>query len=130
MTGYRAMRFGRHVELILTDFHSYTMEDPTSRNEADAFSSEAFPDFFPLEAMQILDAGRTYAGGNPPQSIQLGAKSVQNFARNDPPMTVLGREQKARLSIRWRRRKPRGRFGAQRTERWTCEPIRRTCRRG
>ena len=27
MTGYRAMRFGRHVELILTDFHSYAMED-------------------------------------------------------------------------------------------------------
>ena len=74
MTGYRAMRFGRHVELILTDFHSYTMEDPTSRNEADAFGLEAFPDFFPLEAMQILDAGRTYAGGNPPQSIQLGEK--------------------------------------------------------
>jgi len=53
------MRFGRHVELILTDFHSYTMEDPTSRNEANAFSLEAFPEFFPLEAMQILDAGRT-----------------------------------------------------------------------
>ena len=42
MTGYRAMRFGRHVELILTDFHSYTMQDPTSRNEADAFDLEGF----------------------------------------------------------------------------------------
>lgn len=97
MTGYRAMRIGRHVELILTDFHSYAMEDPTSRNEADAFSLDAFPDFFPLEAMQVLDAGRTYAGGNPPQGIQLGEKTVQNFARNDPPMTVLGKRQKAWL---------------------------------
>jgi alkaline phosphatase D len=97
MTAYRAMRFGRHVELILTDFHSYAMEDPTSRNEADAFNLKAFPELFPLEAMQILDAGRTYAHGNPPHSIGLGERIVQNFARNDPPVTVLGREQKGWL---------------------------------
>ena len=47
---------------------------PTSRNDADAFDLKEFPEFFPLEAMHILDAGRTYAGGNPPQSIQLGEK--------------------------------------------------------
>jgi alkaline phosphatase D len=97
MTAYRAMRFGRHVELILTDFHSYTMEDPTSRSEADAFGLEAFPALFPLEAMQILDAGRTYAGGKPPENIRFGEKTVPNFTRNDPPMTVLGRVQKAWL---------------------------------
>ena len=94
MTGYRAMRFGRHVELILTDFHSYTMEDPTTRNEADAFSLKAFPALFPQEALEILEAGRTYNGGNPPQSIRLGSASVENFARNDPAFTVLGRVQK------------------------------------
>lgn len=97
MTAYRAMRFGGHVELILTDFHSYSMEDPTSRNEADAFSIEDFPALFPLEVMQILDAGRSYAGGNPPQNIRFGEKDVPNFARNEPPMTVLGKEQKAWL---------------------------------
>ena len=94
MTGYRAMRFGRHVDLILTDFHSYTMQDPTSRNEADAFDLKAFPELFPQEALEILEAGRTYNGGNPPQSIPLGSASVENFARNDPAYTVLGRVQK------------------------------------
>jgi alkaline phosphatase D len=97
MTAYRTMRFGRHVELILTDFHSYATEDPTSRNEADAFGLDAFPELFPLEAMQILDAGRTYASGNPPQNILFGEKTVPNFTRDDPPMTVLGKVQKAWL---------------------------------
>jgi alkaline phosphatase D len=94
MTAYRAMRFGRHVELILTDFHSYTMEHPTTRNEADAFDLEAFPELFPQEVLEILEAGRTYNGGTPPQTIPLGEASVENFARNDPAFTVLGRVQK------------------------------------
>ena len=100
MTGYRAMRFGRHVDLILTDFHSYTMEDPTTRNEAEAFDLKAFPELFPQEALEILEAGRTYNGGNPPQSIPLGSASVENFARNDPAYTVLGRVQKDWLKRR------------------------------
>jgi alkaline phosphatase D len=94
MTGYRAVRFGRHVELILSDFHSYAMEDPTTRNEADAFSLDAFPELFPQEALEILEAGRTYNGGRPPRTIPLGSASVENFARDDPPFTVLGRAQK------------------------------------
>jgi alkaline phosphatase D len=94
MTGYRAMRFGRHVELVLTDFHSYTMEDPTARSEAGAFDLRAFPELFPQEALEILEAGRTYNGGNPPRNIPLGTTEVENFARNDPAFTVLGRVQK------------------------------------
>ena len=97
MTAYRTMRFGRHVELILTDLHSYAMEDPTSRNEADALSLKAFPDLLPQEAMEILDAGRTYDGGRPPETIVLGDRHVDNFARGDPAVTMLGREQKAWL---------------------------------
>jgi len=94
MTGYRAMRFGRHVDLILSDFHSYAMQDPTTRDEADAFDLKEFPELFPQEALEVLEAGRTYNGGNPPQSIPLGGVEVENFARNDPAFTVLGRVQK------------------------------------
>ena len=100
MTGYRAMRFGRHVDLILTDFHSYTMENPTARDEADAFDLKEFPELLPQEALEVLDAGRTYHGGNPPQSIPLGEASVENFARKDPAFTVLGRVQKDWLKQR------------------------------
>ena len=37
LKGYRAMRWGRNVELIITDQRSYRSEDPTERAEAKAF---------------------------------------------------------------------------------------------
>ena len=97
MTAYRSLRFGRHVELILTDLHSYAMEDPTSRAEAAALTSKDFPMMMPQEALEVLDAGRTYAGGNPPEAITLADRRVENFARDKSAFTVLGREQKAWL---------------------------------
>ena len=39
MTAYRAMRYGKNVDLILTDFHSYTMRNPGDRPETDVFDS-------------------------------------------------------------------------------------------
>ncbi|MBA3897808.1 MAG: alkaline phosphatase D family protein, partial [Sphingomonadaceae bacterium] len=95
MTGYRAMRYGRHVELILTDHHSYTMEDPSTQPGAAAFDLAEFPNFFPQEAMEVLDGGSAYDGGHPPDVIPLGSASVANFRKDQPPITLLGREQKA-----------------------------------
>ncbi|MBV9911591.1 MAG: alkaline phosphatase D family protein, partial [Sinobacteraceae bacterium] len=100
MTGYRALRFGRHVDLILSDFHSYAMEDPTTRAEADAFELKEFPELLPQEALEVLEAGRTYNGGNPPRYIPFGDAQVENYARADPPFTVLGRRQKDWLKNR------------------------------
>jgi alkaline phosphatase D len=76
------------------------MEDPTARNEADAFDLKAFPELFPQEALEVLEAGRTYNGGNPPESIALGATRIENYTRHDPVFTVLGRVQKAWLKER------------------------------
>ena len=95
MTGYRAMRFGRHVELVLTDMHSFTMEDPSSRPEADALQSDDFPMMFPEEAMLVLDGGSACNDGKPPQAIAFGDTAVPNFRKDEPPITILGREQKA-----------------------------------
>ncbi|MEO7177291.1 MAG: alkaline phosphatase D family protein [Allosphingosinicella sp.] len=92
MTAYRAIRYGRHVELILTDHHSYNMEDPSGQPGADAFNAA---DFFPQEAMEILDAGRAYNGGEPPATIPFGDSAIPNFRKGEPPVTLLGREQKA-----------------------------------
>ena len=99
MTAYRSMRFGRHVELILTDMHSYAMEDSTSRPETDPLDGPGkdFPMMFPREQMEVLDAGRAYAAGKPPDTVSFGEASIPNFRRNEPPMTILGREQKAWL---------------------------------
>jgi len=95
LKGYRTLRWGRNVDLIVTDQRSYRSEEPTDRAEARVFSSPDFPEFFPQEAMEILDAGRAYNGGKPPESIRYGDQQVPNFSKNDPPQTILGWEQKA-----------------------------------
>jgi alkaline phosphatase D len=95
LRGYRRLRWGRHVDLIITDQHSYRSEEPTGRAEAKVFSSRDFPDFVPEEAMEILDAGRAHSEGHPPDSIRFGNMEVPNFRKDEPPQTVLGAEQKA-----------------------------------
>ena len=95
LTGYRAMRWGRHVEIIITDQRSYRSEDPTGRPEVQDFSSKDFPELVPQEVYEILDAGRIYAGGKPPDTIAFGDKQIPNFRKNEPPQTILGAAQKA-----------------------------------
>src|SRR5262249_22537154 len=92
LTGYRALRWGRNVDLIITDQHSYRSLEPTGRPEASALSSEAFPFLMPQDAMEILDAGRDYDSGRPPQSISFGDQRIPNFRRNEPRQTILGRQ--------------------------------------
>jgi alkaline phosphatase D len=99
MTAYRALRYGRHVDLILTDFHSYKAAAPTDRPEAAALDSGEYP-VIPQEWMEIVDGGKDFAGGKPPATIALGDKSIPNFRKDEPAYTVLGREQKAWLKNR------------------------------
>jgi alkaline phosphatase D len=95
LTGYRALKFGKNIELLITDQHSYRSEEPTGRPEAKPFSSSDFPELYPEEALEILDAGRAYHGGNPPPSIPYGDTVVPNFRKDGPPQTILGAQQKA-----------------------------------
>lgn len=99
MTAYRTLRYGRHVDLILTDFHSYKAADPTDRPEAAALDSGDYP-VLPQEWMEIVDGGKDFAGGKPPATIAIGDKSIPNFRKDEPAFTVLGREQKAWLKDR------------------------------
>jgi alkaline phosphatase D len=94
LRGYRALRWGRNVELIVTDQRSYRSEEPLDREEARPLSTEDFPQFVPEEAMIILDAGRTFAEGNAPASIRCGNTDIPNFRKNAPAQTILGSEQK------------------------------------
>jgi alkaline phosphatase D len=95
LKGYRALRWGRNVELIITDQRTYRSEEPTDRPEAKAFSSDDFPGFMPQEVLDILDAGSAYNAGHPPATIRYGASEIPNFRRDQPPQTILGAEQKA-----------------------------------
>jgi alkaline phosphatase D len=95
LKGYRALRWGRNVELIVTDQRSYRSEEPTEQPEAKPLSSDDFPEFIPEEAMEILDAGRAYNGGHPPAFIRFGGVEIPNFRKDQPAHTILGAEQKA-----------------------------------
>jgi alkaline phosphatase D len=94
LTAYRSLRFGRHLELLVTDQHSYRSEEPTGRAEAKPLSMPEFPELFPEDAVRILDPGRGYRGG-PPEAIRLGEVWLPNFRKDEPPQTILGAAQKA-----------------------------------
>lgn len=95
LTAYRALRWGRNIDLIITDQHSYRSPEPTDRPEARAFSSQEFPNMFPQEVMEILDAGRSHAGGHPPATIRFGDVEIPNFRKDQAPQTILGAVQKS-----------------------------------
>src|SRR5206468_6437167 len=45
LRGYRALRWGRHVDLLITDQHTYRSEEPSDRDEVTPLSSPDFPNF-------------------------------------------------------------------------------------
>lgn len=94
LRGYRTIRWGRHVDLFLTDQHSYRSEDPLLRPEARALQSDDFPSVIPSEAVAVLDAGRAYAGGQPPDVLRFGSQEIPNFRKSSPVQTIFGAEQK------------------------------------
>ena len=95
LIAYRALRYGRHLDLLITDQHSFRGENPTSHPALEPLGSRDFPNFIPEEVLQILDAGRTYNGGNPPAEITYGDTRAPNVVRDKAPHTILGRTQKA-----------------------------------
>jgi len=95
LKGYRSLRWGRNLELIITDERSYRSEDPGSKLDPTAFFNEDYSQFVPEEVLEILDGGRDYNGGNPPNTIRFGDQQVPNIRKADPAQTLLGAEQKA-----------------------------------
>jgi alkaline phosphatase D len=95
LRGYRAMRWGRNVELIITDQRSYRSEEPTDRPETKSLSNPDFPQMFPQDVLEILDGGKSYDSGRPPATLRYGGKEIPNFRRDEPAQTFLGAEQKA-----------------------------------
>lgn len=90
---YRSLRFGQHVELIVTDERSYRSDHAVPEE----FAEEAIEYFdprnvLPIEDVRIMDAGATANGGNPPAIV--GALGLPNPRRTSPPGTLLGKTQK------------------------------------
>jgi len=92
LIGYRALRFGKNVELILTDQRSYRSKEPTDNPATAPLQDLAF---FPEDAQIVLDAGREANSGKPPATIKFGTVEIANFQKDQPPQTMLGATQKA-----------------------------------
>jgi alkaline phosphatase D len=95
LKGYRSLRWGRNAELIITDERSYRSEDPGSKFDDAAFFNSDYSQFVPEEVLEIIDGGRDYSGGQPPNTIRFGDQQVPNIRKADPAQTLLGAEQKA-----------------------------------
>lgn len=95
LIGYRSLRYGRHLDLIITDQHSYRSKDPTDDPSLAALGGSEFNGMFPEEAMQVLDGGRAFNGGRPPAELVFGEVRIPNPQKEAPPQTILGATQKA-----------------------------------
>ncbi|HJQ19239.1 MAG TPA: alkaline phosphatase D family protein [Gemmatimonadaceae bacterium] len=94
LTAYRALRFGANVELILTDNRSYRSEPPMNRTDAAPLRPRDFPAVVSEHVVEVLDAGRAYANGNPPATIAIDGADVANPRRSEPPSSMLGATQR------------------------------------
>ena len=95
LKAYRTLRYGRNLDLIVTDQHSYRSADCFSDPSLGNLGGEEFIAMFPETLMRALDGGRAANGGHPPAEIRFNEAHVPNPQRNAPPQTILGAEQKA-----------------------------------
>jgi alkaline phosphatase D len=93
MTIYRALRYGRNAELILTDNRSYKIADADSS----AVSPDAFPMFVDEDTARVIDDGRAANGGKPPATLRFAGQDVPNSGVDQPMQTYLGPKQRAWL---------------------------------
>ena len=92
---YRALRWGRHIDLFVTDNKSFRSRDPGNHDEINPLFAGDTLGFVPEELWAQLDAGREYANGQPPARLSIGDKSVDNYVATAAPQTMLGAKQKA-----------------------------------
>src|SRR3954466_6074542 len=78
LIGYRSYRYGKHLDLIITDQHSYRSADPFSDPSLGKLGGDEFINMFTEEGMKVLDGGRAYGGGNPPAEVSFGDAHVPN----------------------------------------------------
>jgi alkaline phosphatase D len=95
LIAYRALRYGKHLDLLLTDQHSFCGDDPSDAEGVGKIYDSSFNGMFSEEAMIALDAGRAFDGGKPPSQLHFRDVRIPNPRKETPPRTILGVEQKA-----------------------------------
>ena len=87
LTVYRALRWGKTLELVLTDNRSYKSPPPKPPK------IEGAQALTPLELVKLLDEGRSANAGEPPANLP--DTEIPNPRRYAPRGSVLGPTQKA-----------------------------------
>ena len=130
LTRYRALRWGRHIDLIITDQHSYRSRGAERpRRGRRRCSSADFPELRPRGgAARCSTPAATYAGGHPPATHSLRRRERRRTsARTSRRRRCWARSRRPGSSSGCARRRRPGRSGAIRWARSTGAPIRRTC---
>ena len=90
---FRTLRYGRNVNLILTDNHSFRSDSATDLEESERFQPKNVRLFFPQEALEKLDAAPTYNEKNR-ATVRFNEEEIPNPRKGQPPKTILGVDQK------------------------------------
>jgi len=91
---FRTMRWGRHVELVMTDNRSFRSEPVLERPDAASLAPKGSLMFAAQDVVEALDAGRAYRGGHPPTMLTVNGTAQQNPRVDSPPQSMLGASQK------------------------------------
>jgi alkaline phosphatase D len=94
LIAYRSLRYGKHLDLLITDQHSFCGDDPSNAEEAGKIYDPSFRGYFSEEAMIALDAGRTFDGGKPHAELHFRDARIPNPRKDAQRRTILGTEQK------------------------------------
>jgi alkaline phosphatase D len=86
MTIVRTLRFGKHVDLLMSDTRSYRSAPPILDGMSATIVSSRL--------VKALDAGREDNDGNPADMISHEGKTLANPRKHSAPGTVLGPDQK------------------------------------
>jgi alkaline phosphatase D len=92
ITIYRNLRWGKHLELVLTDLRSYRSDHPVPEETTEGNLLIFHPRIgLPKDLVNIMDAGREAPGGAPDKILD----NFTNSRKDQPPGTMLGAKQKA-----------------------------------
>lgn len=96
ITIYRSLRFGKHVELVMTDERSYRSDHALPEDITSQPPFLAPRNALPIVLINQFDGGKTANGGHPLPNIDLGGGLVvPNVRAASPAGTMLGAKQKA-----------------------------------
>lgn len=90
---YRSLRFGKNLQLVLTDCRSFRSDHAIPEDISGNFQGFVHARIaLPISLINTLDAGREANAGNPPEILDL--PPVNNPRIDRAPGTMLGKQQK------------------------------------